>query len=253
MIEKQNDLKEVIVHLRTPTGAPAGPRDLSGTQRHLTSSPLTSCAPPQVRLCPPARSPPPSQRSLRCLEPLMGRRDVRVAWQYLLPVGTSGVQLTSTVDSATSATLTGGNMVALNCLLDGVGMLLVLYLLHYISFGVCFSPEASDKKAGVMTAAGLLQRKLNKGQSSFRLCACPILYHCWLCRPAIWCAESLQKDTSLCNCQKDRRHCTSSPILYEAYSPHTVHTTKARWAESNPSSSTSQYSHLPKVLPQTIM
>ena len=32
MIEKQNDLKEVIVHLRTPTGAPpTGPRDLSGT------------------------------------------------------------------------------------------------------------------------------------------------------------------------------------------------------------------------------
>lgn len=30
MIEKQNDLKEVIVHLRTPSGAPAGPRDLSG-------------------------------------------------------------------------------------------------------------------------------------------------------------------------------------------------------------------------------
>lgn len=31
MMEKQNDLKEVIVHLRTSTGAPAGPRDLSGT------------------------------------------------------------------------------------------------------------------------------------------------------------------------------------------------------------------------------
>ena len=31
MIEKQNDLKEVIVHLRTPSGAPpSGPRDLSG-------------------------------------------------------------------------------------------------------------------------------------------------------------------------------------------------------------------------------
>ena len=30
MMEKQNDLKEVIVHLRTSTGAPAGPRDLSG-------------------------------------------------------------------------------------------------------------------------------------------------------------------------------------------------------------------------------
>lgn len=31
MIEKQNDLKEVIVHLRTPSGAPpTGPRDLSG-------------------------------------------------------------------------------------------------------------------------------------------------------------------------------------------------------------------------------
>ena len=30
MLEKQNDLKEVIVHLRTSTGAPAGPRDLSG-------------------------------------------------------------------------------------------------------------------------------------------------------------------------------------------------------------------------------
>lgn len=37
MIEKQNDLKEVIVHLRTPTGAPAGPRDLSGTWCSLTS------------------------------------------------------------------------------------------------------------------------------------------------------------------------------------------------------------------------
>ena len=32
MNEKQNDLKEVIVHLRTPSGAPAGPRDLSGRQ-----------------------------------------------------------------------------------------------------------------------------------------------------------------------------------------------------------------------------
>ena len=30
MIEKQNDLKEVIVHLRTASGAPAGPKDLSG-------------------------------------------------------------------------------------------------------------------------------------------------------------------------------------------------------------------------------
>ena len=31
MVEKQNDLKEVIVHLRTPSGAPAGARkDLSG-------------------------------------------------------------------------------------------------------------------------------------------------------------------------------------------------------------------------------
>ena len=31
MIEKQNDLKEVIVHLRTPSGGPpTGQRDLSG-------------------------------------------------------------------------------------------------------------------------------------------------------------------------------------------------------------------------------
>ena len=30
MIEKQNDLKEVIVHLRSSSGAPAGARDLSG-------------------------------------------------------------------------------------------------------------------------------------------------------------------------------------------------------------------------------
>ena len=44
MIEKQNDLKEVIVHLRTPTGAPAGPRDLSGiyTPPHCPSSLLPS-------------------------------------------------------------------------------------------------------------------------------------------------------------------------------------------------------------------
>ena len=33
MIEKQNDLKEVIVHLRTPTGTAPGPRDLSGEER----------------------------------------------------------------------------------------------------------------------------------------------------------------------------------------------------------------------------
>ncbi len=34
MIEKQNDLKEVIVHLRTPSGAPpAGQRDLSGNEK----------------------------------------------------------------------------------------------------------------------------------------------------------------------------------------------------------------------------
>ena len=30
MIEKQNDLKEVIVHLRSSSGAPTGARDLSG-------------------------------------------------------------------------------------------------------------------------------------------------------------------------------------------------------------------------------
>lgn len=41
---------------------------------------------------------------------------------------------------------------------------------HVISFDVFTSSEASDRKAGVMTAAGLLQRKLNKGQSSFLLC-----------------------------------------------------------------------------------
>lgn len=35
MMEKQNDLKEVIVHLRTSTGAPAGPRDLSGNAPRL--------------------------------------------------------------------------------------------------------------------------------------------------------------------------------------------------------------------------
>lgn len=40
---------------------------------------------------------------------------------------------------------------------------------------VCSSPEASDKKAGVMTAASLLQRKLNKGQSSLLSSARPIL------------------------------------------------------------------------------
>jgi len=36
MIEKQNDLKEVIVHLRTPTGqTPTGQRDLSGNSVHV--------------------------------------------------------------------------------------------------------------------------------------------------------------------------------------------------------------------------
>lgn len=36
MVEKQNDLKEVIVHLRTPSGAPAGTRkDLSGESARL--------------------------------------------------------------------------------------------------------------------------------------------------------------------------------------------------------------------------
>ena len=44
MIEKQNDLKEVIVHLRTPTGAPAGPRDLSG-QHSPQITPSTSLPP----------------------------------------------------------------------------------------------------------------------------------------------------------------------------------------------------------------
>ena len=38
MLEKQNDLKEVIVHLRTPSGAPAGPRDLSGNHAHFAVS-----------------------------------------------------------------------------------------------------------------------------------------------------------------------------------------------------------------------
>lgn len=41
MIEKQNDLKEVIVHLRTPSGAPAGPRDLSGKAASSGSVPAS--------------------------------------------------------------------------------------------------------------------------------------------------------------------------------------------------------------------
>lgn len=49
MIEKQNDLKEVIVHLRTPSGAPpTGPRDLSGNKDILYTC-FIVCL-PQVRL-----------------------------------------------------------------------------------------------------------------------------------------------------------------------------------------------------------
>ena len=47
MLEKQNDLKEVIVHLRTSTGAPAGPRDLSGTPQYMPfHAPIPSCYSP---------------------------------------------------------------------------------------------------------------------------------------------------------------------------------------------------------------
>lgn len=49
MIEKQNDLKEVIVHLRTPSGAPTGPRDLTGKASSagtiLTSAPENKTVP----------------------------------------------------------------------------------------------------------------------------------------------------------------------------------------------------------------
>jgi hypothetical protein len=46
MIEKQNDLKEVIVHLRTPTGAPpTGPRDLSG--KAATAGEMNLTIPPE--------------------------------------------------------------------------------------------------------------------------------------------------------------------------------------------------------------
>lgn len=41
MIEKQNDLKEVIVHLRTPSGAPSGQRDLSGKATSAGLMPAT--------------------------------------------------------------------------------------------------------------------------------------------------------------------------------------------------------------------
>ena len=41
MIEKQNDLKEVIVHLRTPSGAPpTGQRDLSGNYTTVNTAVL---------------------------------------------------------------------------------------------------------------------------------------------------------------------------------------------------------------------
>ncbi|XP_065883695.1 metastasis-associated protein MTA3-like isoform X2 [Dysidea avara] len=43
MIEKQNDLKEVIVHLRTPTGTPSGQRDLSG--KATSSGPMPQVVP----------------------------------------------------------------------------------------------------------------------------------------------------------------------------------------------------------------
>lgn len=43
MIEKQNDLKEVIVHLRTPSGAQTGPRDLSG--KAASSGPIPTTLP----------------------------------------------------------------------------------------------------------------------------------------------------------------------------------------------------------------
>lgn len=50
MIEKQNDLKEVIVHLRTLSGEPAGPRDLSGEL--LTILPSNNIHVEQIQCCP---------------------------------------------------------------------------------------------------------------------------------------------------------------------------------------------------------
>ena len=115
------------------------------------------------------------------------------------------------------------------------------------------SPEASEKKAGVMTATGLLQRKLNKGGSCLPPQPVYHIVHVCLSRSPIWHAQTSQEDTSLCGCQEIWRRCASRTILYETHSPHTICTTRTGWAESHPSSSTSQHPHLSQTRSQTIL
>lgn len=127
MIEKQNDLKEVIVHLRTPTGAPAGPRDLSG--KAVSSGQIPTSLPEVIEV---PRTPDGEKGCESCLAISATR------WYQWGPAHE-------------------------HCRLCNF---CYTYWRKYGGLKLPTRWEASDKKAGVMTAAGLLQRKLNKDRPS---------------------------------------------------------------------------------------
>ena len=149
MIEKQNDLKEVIVHLRTPSGAQAGPRDLSGK---AASSGVIPTSVPQSTEVP--RTSDGEKGCESCLATTATRwymwgpahehcRLCNLCYTYWRKYG--GLKLpTRWGECAHPAPHSHGG--CLHCYWGNT--------------------EASEKKAGVMTATALLQRKLNKGIST---------------------------------------------------------------------------------------
>lgn len=127
MIEKQNDLKEVIVHLRTPTGAPAGPRDLSG--KAVSSGQIPTVLPEAIEV---PRVADGEKGCESCLATAATR------WYQWGPAHE-------------------------HCRLCNF---CYTYWRKYGGLKLPTRWEASEKKAGVMTATGLLQRKLNKDRPS---------------------------------------------------------------------------------------
>lgn len=109
MIEKQNDLKEVIVHLRTSSDH----KDLSGEHERVKwegrgSHSCTTFQGKQLLLVP-FQSPSLIRVSLLHWQ-WMARRRVRAVVRPLPLVGTSGARSMTTADCATTATLIGGSM-----------------------------------------------------------------------------------------------------------------------------------------------
>jgi metastasis-associated protein MTA len=123
MIEKQNDLKEVIVHLRTPSGAQTGPRDLSG--KAASSGVIPASLPPS--------------------------NDV--------PRTTDGERGCESCLATTAARWYMWGPAHEHCRLCN---LCYTYWRKYGGLKLPTRWEANEKKAGVMTATALLQRKLNK-------------------------------------------------------------------------------------------